>query len=77
MRDLVALIARGLVREPARVRVHERAEDGRTVLELSVAPGDRGRVIGREGRTAQALRSLLAAVAEQRGSACTLEILED
>lgn len=76
MRELVALIARGLVREPGRVRVHEHAEDGRSVLELEVAPGDRGRVIGREGRTAQALRTLVAALSEQRGTPCTLEILD-
>jgi hypothetical protein len=76
VRDLVALIARGLVREPGRVRVREHDDDGRSVLELSVAPGDRGRVIGREGRTASALRTLVAALAKQRGSTCTLEILD-
>ena len=76
MRDLVVQLARGLVREPDRVRVHEHVEPGRTVLELSVAPGDRGRVIGREGRTAGALRTLLSALATRRGSACTLEILD-
>ncbi len=76
MRDLVSLVARGLVREPGRVRVHEHEADGRTVLELSVAPGDRGRVIGREGRTAGALRTLVAALAKRRGQAVTLEILD-
>jgi predicted RNA-binding protein YlqC (UPF0109 family) len=76
LRELVALIARGLVREPGRVRVHEYAEDGQVVLELSVAEADRGRVIGREGRTASALRTLLAALAKERGTACTLEILD-
>ena len=76
MRELVDLIARGLVREPGRVRVQEHAEDGRTVLELSVAPGDLGRVIGREGRTASALRTLVAAIAKQRGTSCRLEILD-
>jgi predicted RNA-binding protein YlqC (UPF0109 family) len=76
VRDLVALIARGLVREPGRVRVREHDGGGRSVLELSVAPGDRGRVIGREGRTAQALRTLVAALAQRRGSSCTLEILD-
>lgn len=76
MRDLVVLLARGLVREPGRVRVHEHAEHDRTVLELSVAPGDRGRVIGREGRTADALRTLVGALARRRGTACTLEILD-
>ena len=77
MQELVALIARGLVREPARVRVREHADEGRTVLELSVAQGDRGRVIGREGRTASALRTLLAALCKQRGTSCTLEILDE
>jgi predicted RNA-binding protein YlqC (UPF0109 family) len=76
VRELVALIARGLVREPGRVRVHEHAEDGQTILELEVSPGDRGRVIGREGRTAQALRTLVAALSAQRGTPCTLEILD-
>jgi hypothetical protein len=76
MRDLVVLLARGLVREPGRVRVHEHAEHGRTVLELSVAAGDRGRVIGREGRTAVALRTLVDALARHRGTACRLEILD-
>lgn len=76
MRDLVALVARGLVREPGRVRVREHEGPDRSVLELSVAPGDRGRVIGREGRTASALRTLVAALAKRRGSACTLEILD-
>ncbi len=76
MRELVALIARGLVREPDRVRVDEHVERGRTVLELSVAPGDRGRVIGREGRAAHALRTLVAALGRRRGAECTLEILD-
>ncbi len=76
MRDLVTLVARGLVREPGRVRVRERAEGGRTRLELSVAPGDRGRVIGREGRTAAALRTLLEGLARRRGGSCALEILD-
>jgi predicted RNA-binding protein YlqC (UPF0109 family) len=76
VRELVALIARGLVREPGRVRVHEHAQPGRTVLELSVAAHDRGRVIGREGRTAAALRTLVSELARRRGSPCTLEILD-
>ncbi len=76
MRELVATIARGLVREPDRVRVREHADGERTVLELSVAPGDRGRVIGREGRAASALRTLVAALARRRGTECTLEILD-
>ena len=76
MRELVATIARGLVREPDRVRVREHASGERTVLELSVAPGDRGRVIGREGRAAAALRTLVTALARRRGASYTLEILD-
>jgi predicted RNA-binding protein YlqC (UPF0109 family) len=76
VRELVALVARGLVREPGSVRVREHATGERTVLELSVAPADRGRVIGREGRTAGALRTLVSALAKRRGVECTLEILD-
>jgi predicted RNA-binding protein YlqC (UPF0109 family) len=76
MRSLVLHLARGLVREPGRVRVREHVSEGRTVLELAVAPADRGRVIGREGRTANAMRTLLDALARRRGVACVLEILD-
>jgi len=76
VKHLVVHLARGLVREPGRVRVDEHVEHGRTVLELSVAPPDRGRVIGREGRTANAMRSLLDALAERRGGTVSLEILD-
>ncbi len=77
MKRLVLHLARGLVREPARVRVQEYLEHGRTVLELSVAPPDRGRVIGREGRTAGAMRTLLAALAERRGGGTvSLDVLD-
>jgi hypothetical protein len=76
VRRLVSHIARGLVREPGRVRVREHVEHGRTVIELEVAPADRGRVIGREGRTANAMRTLLDALAERRGGAVALEVLD-
>ena len=76
MRELVLHIARGLVHEPGRVRVHEHEEHGRSVVELSVAPGDRGRVIGRQGRTANAMRAVLEALAERRGGTVELEVLD-
>ncbi len=76
MRRLVSHLARGLVREPGRVRVREHVEHGRTVIELEVAPPDRGRVIGREGRTANAMRTLLDALAERRGGSVALEVLD-
>jgi len=69
-------LARGLVREPGRVRVHEHVEGERIILELDVAPADRGRVIGRAGRTADALRVLTAALARRKGQSCVLEILD-
>ena len=76
MKNLVSHIARGLVREPGRVHVHEHVDDGRTVIELTVAPPDRGRVIGREGRTVSALRTLLDALAARRGGTVSVEILD-
>ena len=76
MRQLLLHLARGLVREPGLVRVHEHVEAERRILELEVAPSDRGRVIGREGRTASALRVLLEALARRRGQSCELEILD-
>lgn len=76
MKNLVSHLARGLVREPGRVRVHEHVEHGRTVIELTVAPLDRGRVIGREGRTANAMRTLLDALAVRRAGTVSLEILD-
>ena len=76
MRQLLLQLARGLVREPGKVRVHEELEDDTTVLELEVAPSDLGRVIGRDGRTAQARRVLVEALARRRGERVELEILD-
>jgi predicted RNA-binding protein YlqC (UPF0109 family) len=56
--------------------VREHHVRGRIVVELSVDPEDRGRVIGREGRTARALRTLLGAVARRHDRSCQLEILD-
>jgi predicted RNA-binding protein YlqC (UPF0109 family) len=72
---LLETLARELVEEPARVEVRAREQEGTLELELRVAPGDRGRVIGQRGRTAEALRALLGAVAERQGRRCTVEIL--
>lgn len=75
MKDLLRILAQALVERPERVSVAEYTEDGTTFLELSVAPDDRGRVIGKEGRTADALRTVLDAVAERRGIRCEMEII--
>jgi predicted RNA-binding protein YlqC (UPF0109 family) len=74
MKALVETVARGLVDEPDRVRVSERREGDLVRLELHVAPPDRGRVIGRQGRTAEALRTLVAVVARRHGLRCDISV---
>ena len=72
-RDVVEVVARALADRPDAVRVTEREHRGQTLVELFMAPGDLGRVIGRQGRTAAALRTLVAAAAELEGARVTLE----
>ena len=76
MKELVEQIARALVDHPEQVQVN--AVDGEqvTVLELKVAPDDRGKVIGRQGRTAKSIRTLLGAAGMKLRKRFTLEILE-
>ena len=76
MERLVLAFARALVQDEESVRVSRFTEGDTEVIELDVAPVDRGRLIGRRGRTVDALRTLLDAVAERRGLRCELEILE-
>ena len=59
-RDVVEVVARALADRPDAVRVTERQHKGQTLVELFMAPGDLGRVIGRQGRTAAAMRTLVA-----------------
>ena len=77
MKELVEAIAKSLVDHPEEVQV--RAVDGSqvTVLELRVHPEDLGKVIGRQGRTAKAVRTLLGAAGMKFKKRYTLEILED
>jgi predicted RNA-binding protein YlqC (UPF0109 family) len=77
VKELLVVLARGLVDQPEHVCVTEHAERDGVFLELEVAPDDRGKVIGRHGRTADALRTLLDAVARRRGTRCDLEVVED
>ncbi len=75
MKALLEEIARGLVDNPDQVSVEELpSEGGGLVLRLSVAGEDRGKLIGRQGRTVRALRALLSAVARKSGSSVSLEI---
>jgi predicted RNA-binding protein YlqC (UPF0109 family) len=74
MRSFLGAVARSLVDEPDSVRVLEKVEGTLVRLDLEVAAHDRGRVIGRSGRTAEALRTLLGVIARRRGLRCRLEI---
>jgi uncharacterized protein len=72
--EVVKCLARVLVQEPEKVRVEEYEDGDTNVVELSVAPSDRGRVIGRQGRTADALRTIVDAVARTWDEKWDLEI---
>jgi uncharacterized protein len=75
-RDVVEVVARALADHPDAVRVTERNHRGHTLVELFMASGDLGRVIGRQGRTAAAMRTLVNATAELEGAKATLEFRE-
>jgi predicted RNA-binding protein YlqC (UPF0109 family) len=74
--DLVSLIARALVDQPDRVTVQEVPGDRFPRIELSVARDDIGKVIGKDGRTAQSIRTVLNAAASKAGRRAHLEILD-
>jgi predicted RNA-binding protein YlqC (UPF0109 family) len=76
LKGLVESFACALVDEPQRVSVEAWTEGGELHLDLSVAGGDRGKVIGRRGRTADALRTLLEAAARRRSVIADLEVVE-
>jgi len=76
MRTLVELMAKALVDEPDKVSVEAVEEGETTVLELSVAPGDLGKVIGKQGRTARSMRTILGAAGMKLRKRFSLEILE-
>jgi predicted RNA-binding protein YlqC (UPF0109 family) len=77
MKELVETIARALVDHPEEVQVKSGEGAQVTVLELRVHPEDLGKVIGRQGRTAKAIRTLLGAAGMKHRKRYTLEILED
>ena len=74
LRAVVETVVRALVDKPDAVRVTETERRGMTVLELTTAPGDMGKIIGRQGRTAAALRTLVALAAEKHGKRAQLDI---
>ena len=75
-KEIVEYLARGLVDDPDAVRVEEIERDGAVVLQLHVAPDDVGKVIGRQGRIARALRTIVRASAARRDHRVLLEIVE-
>jgi predicted RNA-binding protein YlqC (UPF0109 family) len=76
VRALVEHVARALVDAPDQVSVNVVEEDGDTVVELEVAENDLGKVIGKQGRTARAMRALLGAAGIKADKRYSLEILE-
>ena len=75
--ELVREIARALVDEPDAVEVEAISREENTVLRLRVAPGDVGKVIGKQGRTARSVRTILGAVSMKVHHRYTLDILEE
>ncbi len=76
MKDLIEHIAKALVDNPEEVSVAEVEGERTTVIELRVAQTDLGKVIGKEGKTARAMRTILNAAGTKIGKRCVLEILE-
>ena len=76
MRDLILLIAKSLVDKPDEVDLQEIEGEKTTVLELRVAKDDLGKVIGKKGKTASAIRTILNAVATKLKKRAVLEIIE-
>jgi predicted RNA-binding protein YlqC (UPF0109 family) len=75
MKELVEYIARSLATNPEAVKVTETIEEGQVILRLEVAPEDKGKVIGRQGRVAQAMRVLVRVAAIKQGTRALLEIV--
>ena len=76
MKELVQYLAKSLVRNPDAVEVKETQTDDASVFELKVAKEDLGRIIGKQGRTAKSIRTLLNAVASRGNRKVVLEIIE-
>jgi predicted RNA-binding protein YlqC (UPF0109 family) len=77
MRELVEFLVRALVADPDAVRVEELDSNGDIVYEVHVADDDLGRVIGRDGRVANAIRTIAKAAATREGGRVMVEIVED
>ena len=76
MKELVEVIAKALVENPDAVVVTERDSDRTTIIELSVAPEDMGKVIGKQGRIAKAIRSVVKAAASRSDKKVVVDIID-
>lgn len=76
MKELLLYMAKNLVDNPDSVSVTETKDDEGTVLELHVAEGDMGKVIGRQGRIAKEIRTIIKTVAQRTGEKVTVEIVD-
>ncbi|MCX5895218.1 MAG: KH domain-containing protein [Proteobacteria bacterium] len=76
MKDLVKFIAKALVDSPDEVSVNEVEGEQTSVIELRVAKGDLGKIIGKHGKTAQSIRTILSAASAKIGKRAVLEIIE-
>jgi hypothetical protein len=77
MQDFVEYVVKGLVNHPEAVTVTPVAREGTTIYEVRLHPEDVGKVIGRQGMTINAIRSLLLSGSAKKGVRCSLEIVED
>lgn len=75
MKELVEYIAKSIASYPDEVKVTQEDEGGRVILRLEVAPDDKGKMIGRQGRVAQSIRALLRVAAVKQGTRAILEIV--
>ena len=75
MLELIEYVAKSLANDPEAVRVTETEEDGNHIIQLEVAPEDKGRIIGKGGRVALAMRVLLRVAAVKQGTRAILQIL--
>ena len=76
MKEVLTYVAQNLVEHPEQVSVTESEGDGETILELRVAPEDTGKVIGRQGRIAKEIRTLIRSVAQRSGKRVSVEIVD-
>jgi predicted RNA-binding protein YlqC (UPF0109 family) len=77
MKELIEYLARALVNHPDAVEVKETEGDTASILELKVAKEDLGRIIGKQGRTAKSIRTIVNAAASRANRKVVLEIIED